>query len=546
MRKILSHLFAGNYPVGLFFALIASFFSTLLIVHGNLESSHFKLDLYACILILLVCAVALVLSLALFKILPKMSRVINCICNGLAFYILLTIIFFPVQRGVLDGAPAPLSLWDAGIHFAIFFGCLFLGIISIYKQKLNVMYSRAVIILGCFSLVAGAYMAKDVMVIKDNDLLQKQWQDATKLSSDGNIIVICLDMVQQDFARSYLENNTQAQIEFDGFTFFTNTASASPYTGLSLSTIVRGKIFDGKSTNAPVDDNLMSDMIKHGYDIAVSSILAGRVQSPKYKTLPESIPAGIVSRAAALLFLGVDRYSPVALTNKSHKEFGWISKTDQREAYKTFIDLLHVDPHAQKCMRWLHNLQTHYPVRFTKEGVFSFELSPDDVYGEIADAFTMTEDLLKKLKTLGVYDNSLILIISDHGFKPLPQMKTLTTEQLYLVHPVDENIKNNMVIGQYQPVIMSKPPRAKGMLNYNNNAVSLMDIRATLNEFAAPGETPMRNGVNILDYENINIKRTVPMFVFSGHKFSLDDFQSTENWQIGSLHMPMQDNYKPK
>lgn len=541
MKKILKKIIAINYPLGLFFVLVAAFVSAILIAYNNQNSAELKLDFYTCVLMSLLCVAALVASVVLAKISPKASVVVNSVCNGIAFYMLLAIVFFPVQRGVLDGAAASISQWDKIIHLATFLFCIVFGITSIYKEKLSAFFSKIVTILGCFCLVAGVYMSKDV-ISKDNRPYE-DWQEATRLSLENNIIVICLDMVQQDFARRYFENSSQARTEFDGFTFFTNTASASPYTALSLSTIVRGGMFAGKTTDAPPKDNLINDMLKHGYDVNVPTLVAARAKKTKCKTIPSSALKGIWHNVLALLLLGSDRYLPIVLDLGTHKEFGWISKTDQREAYKTFIDFLHVDPKAKKRMVWLHTLQTHYPVRFTKDGAFSFDLSPDDVYGEIADAFTMTEGLLRKLKELGVYDNTLILIISDHGFKPLKEMKSLTPEQLYLLRPLTEKLKDNLVAGQYQPVIMSKPLHAKGTLNYSNNAVTLMDIRATLNEFVVPGAAPTPGSVNILDYDNVNINRSVPIFVISGSERAADITQSTKQWRIENLQMPLSGDY---
>lgn len=410
-----------------------------------------------------------------------------------------------------------------------------------YKRKINSLYSKVINTLGFFTILASIYMGLGAISLSDANILSEQWKKSTALSPKGNIVVICLDMVQQDFAKSYFEDNQQAKILFDGFIFFTNTASASPYTSLSMGSLIRGGVFEGKSREYP-PDNLINDMVGYGYDISGSEKFFGP-QEHTGTTIPNTGILSAVDETKALLLLGLNRYYPFKLREAEKAEFGNISKTDQRESYEMLISSLHIDKNISKRMLWFHTLQTHSPVRFTKDGVFSFDLTPDDVQGEISDALTMTGRLLEKLKNLNIYDDTLILIISDHGFVYLNQMKTLNHEQQYLLHQISTQTPNKRLVGQYQPLMMIKPPNSYGVLKYNNSAVSLLDIRYTLNKFISHGALQNISGINILNYDQNPEERITPVFVFMGDKFESKDFFSTENWQVRELKMPFQKYY---
>lgn len=346
-------------------------------------------------------------------------------------------------------------------------------------------------------------------------------------------------MVQQEFAKPYFDESEAIRNKFSGFVFFTNTASSSPFTSLSMNSILRGRMFEGKVNNIPPDDNLLHDLIADNYLTSVTGIptdfIAGKY--PENTVLPGIMIGDAYKEAFAAVALGLNRYWPFKWSPYIGKpiEFGWMSKRDQRDAFDFFIKQVHVEKHIDKKFIWFHSLQTHYPVRFTKDGVFSLDLTPDDVYGEIVDALTMVGRLIDRLKELNIYDNSLIFIISDHGFLPLPKMKSLNAEKNYLLYPISMPLVR---LGQYSPLLMMKPPHRNEPLGYSDSAAALIDIRKTINEFTSSGRGEPFTGVNLLDFAKNPKERTVPAFKLLLKENTLQMFNSTEDWEEVTLKLP--------
>lgn len=545
LKKMVSNLFAGHYPLGLFFILTTAFIYTpSFLIYSSGPDSQNTFEWLPFLIIIISCLAVLLISLLLDKFFLKVSRVFNSICNSLALYLLITVLFFPVQRGVLDGKELAISQFDQMSHIAIFMAFFAISAASIYKPKLNFLCNKIVTILGIFTVLVTVYMSSSILALSGDADLLKRWQDVTILSPKNNIIIICFDGVQQDLARVYFEKTPQAGVIFEGFSFFTNTASAAPRTQLSLSAVMRGQMFSGKSDAAPVNDNLLNDLLVAGYSVSASPILCRRA-GDVYNSLqmPEVFVESLDRKVLGLFFLGLNRYSPFIFKTSLQKEFGATSKLNSREAFRAIIDRLHVDFNIEKRMIYFHSMQTHFPVRFTQKGDISFDLTHDDVGGELVDTFSMVNDLLDRLKKLNIYDDAFIMFISDHGFGGLGGMKTLAPEQSYLLYPIDIRRELNIWLGAYQPLIMIKPPKASGPLNYQDTAVTLMDIRKTLNEFYSLTPSRSFEGVNMLDRNDSLAKRSVSIFVYNGDEFVFDPIESTSNWTLGELTMPMSENY---
>ncbi len=300
-------------------------------------------------------------------------------------------------------------------------------------------------------------------------------------------------------------------------------------------------MFTGAVQDIDPKNNLLNDLLLQGYSISI----------PKgFKRLMAGGLPGVMglskvsdSKAMMLIISGISRYLPG--TNIFLKKgFGWESKLEHRKLLQDLIDSLHVDKSLGPHLLWYHTLQTHCPVALTATGEYSESLTADDIHGEIADAFGMLNTLLRKLKQLDVYDDSLIFILSDHGSAILKDMKTLREDQFYLLAPANSS-KVPFTIGSYQPTIMIKPPKAHGVLRYSDSAASLLDLRLTLNEFAAPGSSAAYYGLNLLDFTHNPVERRVPFFKFDGDTLIKSNYWSTEGWEKSELRLPFADNYQP-
>jgi len=144
------------------------------------------------------------------------------------------------------------------------------------------------------------------------------------------------------------------------------------------------------------------------------------------------------------------------------------------------------------------------------------------------------------LQQLGVYDNSLVIFVSDHGYNILQRMKAMPADEDYALAPFG----NGVYVGQYEPLLMVKKPGAHGTFEYDDDAVTLLDLRKSLLEFAAPGSAGPMDGFNFLGADKGSPNRTVPVIKFEGDRFdSGSDFTSLAHWRRDTLQLPFRVHY---
>ena len=545
-KKFLGELLSGKYPLGLFFSIATAYFFTPLFLLFK-DNTFIPFTLISFSFIITVCLSILLFSLVLKKLLPSVSYIFDTIMHSFTMYILITVIFSPVYSGILDGRDIVISRSQMFYHIGLYVVCLLIIFIGLKKQQVCDAYRKFTAILGCFSITTGLAIALIYIPVHDGSTLQK----VASLSPSHNIILICLDSVQPDFAKPYFDNSQLAQEQFDGFYFFTNTASASRFTHLSLSALIRGNIFTGHAGKVDPHDNLLNDFINYKYNVNINRgtrlLIDGRdMYNKSIYSIPDIIGRSVYDDTIKLFYVASLRFLPFTLPTSFfyQPEYGWLSKRDYRRNYQAMIDSLNIDYFTDKKVLWIHNLQAHSPVRFTKEGKYDIRLTPDDVYGEVADALAMTGKFFDKLKQLGVYDKSLIIVFADHGFQQIGQMASLSKNLFFLNHKLDKI--GHFRIGQYRPLLMVKPPGGTGILKYNDSAVTLLDFRKTLNEFMSGEDKTDFYGINFLNFKNNTRQRSVPYFHFADSEFTFkrEDYFSTDNWSIAEFNLPMAENYQ--
>lgn len=167
----------SKLPLGFFWtAVTALIYTPMFLLYSDTEGGgSFTLASFAILLAL--CLGAILLSYIVQWVSPKFGMIFDRMMSGVALYLLITVIFFPVQRGVLDGKIASISLLDMASHLVLFGVCLTLTLVSLRKPKIEFLQRKIVTILGGFALLASIYMgvASALPLYTDNSALAKQW-----------------------------------------------------------------------------------------------------------------------------------------------------------------------------------------------------------------------------------------------------------------------------------------------------------------------------------------------------------------------------------
>ncbi|MCK4663312.1 MAG: sulfatase [Bacteroidales bacterium] len=314
-----------------------------------------------------------------------------------------------------------------------------------------------------------------------------------------NIIIISLDEVRPDHLScyGYKKINTPAidQVAREGVRFETCTTS-SCFTPVAMSSVITGKYPNKHGMRDP-------------YSYLIGPSIATILKKYDYKT------AGFVGNSLLSkkngFAEGFDFY------NESSEETSWEEATYKEDPKKTkvlvgnywvekFFKWLN-ENYEEKFFIWGHLLETHegsenYLLKkgLIKEGELS-EFGYYDAKIKMTDE-KLINRLINNLKELDIYENTTLVIMSDHGTNlgehPAPPICYRETERKYPQHMTmyDCDLKNAMIIkGEKIP----KDKIIYGMVRSIDLIPTLLDlIGVKLDKFGFDGESLLpviRNGV---------------------------------------------------
>lgn len=274
-------------------------------------------------------------------------------------------------------------------------------------------------------------------VNKDKNILVTGYNDFT-YSKDKNLIVFVVDAIDNnEFLRS-LERNPEFSETFNDFTYFDDALAGYVYTKPSMPFIVSGKWYENDTSyedytlaalsESPLIKKLKEDDYKSGFYSQGSFDMPDQFSdtfenyidaSPKFKDLPSAF--------AMLLKMSAIRYAPWELKRFGYDAYNFSTKimtTTSSDEYvrlkmnniNFYEEIKEKNPikiSDEKCARIIHIDGAHIPFQYNK----NVELDPDATYSTNMDAcLTICNAYIERLKESGVYDNSVVVIMGDHGF----------------------------------------------------------------------------------------------------------------------------------
>ena len=315
-------------------------------------------------------------------------------------------------------------------------------------------------------------------------------------SSTQNVVVLVLDMFDSSYMESILETGEETAEDFRDFTWYANTTSCFGATNYSLGSLLSGSLMLNQQpsyretlnrnyeTNGlfPVllENNWIAGIYTEGKFIPkqlaehTDNCLKGE------KAVIKDLPAFL----SALYRMSACRFAPDAV-----RPFVWLSgnefdglyglKDSEYEGYtisnsafyKNLVqDNVRMTDHPS--FRLIHLFGAHYPYLMDEYlNPISPSYSDANAVGAAKGALKIVRRYLELMKENEAYDNSIIIIMGDHGYS------------------IDGGLTN--------PLLMIKPQGKKGAFSVSFSPVSLADLQKTiLSELKFPTETV--DGENIL------------------------------------------------
>jgi hypothetical protein len=314
-----------------------------------------------------------------------------------------------------------------------------------------------------------------------------------RFSSRENVLVVLLDGLESDVVDGIFRSEPPIKDAFDGFRFYPDTAGVAPTTFLSLPAIHSGTVYAPPAvpgeyfSDAIVRRSFMNRFAKAGYDttlinpvegvcpahVAACTAAASLLRAPWSELKRESLQ---------LLDLSLFRVSPALLKRRIYNEGHWLTsgRMDAPPEIEQVMDgnrlLAEVSERltvadGAPTLKFLHSLSTHSPYVLSDDCHTYASASLDHLVPQSRCALLAVASLLERLKAKGVYDNSVILVLADHGVDP----------GIYGSDARDERSSRwALLAGAANPVFLLKPRGSRGLLRIERDAVYLPDVGAML------------------------------------------------------------------
>ncbi len=279
-----------------------------------------------------------------------------------------------------------------------------------------------------------------------------------------NTVVVMLDMFTGSHARAILDGEPALKEALDGFVWYADTVAPGAATLLSIASILGGEDYTPPNVNARTPPSLLKEIHKgfavlpdifvpRGYEVSLAGVdhlepslfgemcaaaprtlVVGQSFATAYapywrqrKGLPSILPE---SRAPFLASVGLFRAAPWALRPHIYFDGSWMNTQtllhNPSEGPYAMLDLLPEISNAERrgsTLKYFTSMATHYPWRLDADTCMpaadnSRTTLPD---GSIAEHRAAERCALRALsrwlvwmKDNGVYDNTQIILLSDH------------------------------------------------------------------------------------------------------------------------------------
>lgn len=365
-------------------------------------------------------------------------------------YKILTVIFFflffPLyiqntflnsELPILDGSPI---IWGDYVHFDLYWllftvclGAIFIYCIIKFGIDKILKYSSLITLAVFVMLTAGmvaTILENGALKSKNNIIITNE--NFNTMSSEKNFVIFVVDTVSAGaFDEVLYESQKYADI-FDDFTFYTDVMSVYPYTIYSIPLILTGQTSKAESsyenfcTNAYNNSPLFSTLDEKDYDINLYEENLYWMGERNFDILngdsiyEYDVKFGGFSNQLRYLWF---KFVPYTLKRFSNIEsvdfkFGAIIRSDAFSwkndyFYKMVIENPEIEKQQRNTFQFIHTEGAHMPFIYDEnvnkvEGGTSYNES-------IKATITTIKAYIDRLKTNGLYDNTTIIIIADHG-----------------------------------------------------------------------------------------------------------------------------------
>lgn len=345
--------------------------------------------------------------------------------------------FLNSELPVLDGSPI---IWNDYVHldfywllFTVCLGAIFIYCIIKFGIDKILKYSSLITLAVFVMLTAGltATIMENGALKSRNNIITTN-ENFNTMSSEKNFVIFVVDTISSGMFDEILSENQKYTDVFEDFTFYTDTMSVYPYTTYSIPLILTGQTSKSESayedfcTNAYNNSPLFSALNERDYDINLYEENLYWMGERNF-----DIQNGDSIYGYDMKFVGFSdqlrylwfKFVPYTLKRFADIQsvdfkFGAIMRSDafswkNDSFYEMIKENLDIEKQQRNNFQFIHIEGAHRP--------FIYDENVNKVEGEtsysdsVKATITTIRAYIDRLKANGIYDNTAIVIVADHG-----------------------------------------------------------------------------------------------------------------------------------
>ena len=446
MKKIMGKIFAKIKDSfgGILIAFLVSFmlmvYEPLNMFVGSIDDFWF--DIYAFLPLILVQFLVAFFAISLFFIIINIiSKKAYKVVLVIAFIVTLASYiqgnFLAYNLPGLDGSPINYDLYKTDKIISIILWVVVIGasLFTLYKIKFD-KFQKVVrfITIGITIMLVVALVS---LLTKPHVFDKKEIQVATfdnfnDISRNKNFLIFVIDQADSKTFDDQLTKNWDKEKILEDFTYYPDTTSTYLWTILSIPYILTGQYYENDVyfhdyfTEALDNSPLLSELEENNYTLNVyedeellnydgdNLTRFANIKSDAYINKKELIK----QEAKYILF----KYLPYQLKWRSKAETIDVGNTKENNGKHLYTELNYIVYDYLKNIplsvvddnyfQFLHIEGAHPPFRYDADLNFNFDTTYEE---NINASISMLDKYIKRLKESDAFDNSVIIVLADHG-----------------------------------------------------------------------------------------------------------------------------------
>ena len=267
-------------------------------------------------------------------------------------------------------------------------------------------------------------------------------------STDKNFVIFVVDSVDGDVFEQLVNENPEYRESLQDFTYYRDTLSAYPYTYYAVTQMLTGKWYEGGEnfevfrSRAVRESPLFQTMQEQNYQMGIyftENLVDKNAEPERFFNMRREAPK-IVSHPA--FWRVILRMSCVKNAPFDFKRLGYslpekligLKLIDKDQANADFtvsnVDFLNtcqgsLESCGEKMFKYIHVEGAHTPLQYGPHLENVAGTDQATYRNQVEGTIYLIQSYLAQLRNSGCYDNTAIIVMSDHGYEESPEGSTL-------------------------------------------------------------------------------------------------------------------------